>query len=119
MCQEIMAPQVEYGEETLAPTEADETQQQPEKSRCVHVCLHSLERGICSLSEFVFCARARMDAALVFLCVHLPAKDLTFFVFHARHLGLSVSISHRGGMSWKTKLRGLNISSVSTLSRHI
>lgn len=79
MCREIMAPQVEYGEETLAPTEADETQQQPEKSRCVHVCLHSLERGICSLCEFVFCARARMDAALVFLCVHLPAKDLTFF----------------------------------------
>ena len=39
MCQEIIAPQAECGGETLAPTEADETQPLPEKSRCMHACV--------------------------------------------------------------------------------
>ncbi len=51
MCQEIMAPQVEYGEETLAATEADETQQQPEKSRCVRVNLCARTHAIGGLCE--------------------------------------------------------------------
>lgn len=36
VCQEIMAPQVEHDEETLLPSGADETQQQPAES---HLCL--------------------------------------------------------------------------------
>lgn len=51
MCQEIMAPQVECAGETVAPTEADETQQQPEKSRCVHVYL-CVCADACNLCEF-------------------------------------------------------------------
>lgn len=57
MCRKIMASQVEHGEETLAPvTEADETQQQPEKSRCVHVyvcvCTDAGTNVACSMCEF-------------------------------------------------------------------
>lgn len=116
MCQEIMAPQVEHGEEALAPTEADETQQQPEKSRCVHAdpCLRA-DAGrrsdgclrTCSHEPDALCFRCEC----VHECTYPPAKDLTFFVFHVRRLGLGDSISHRGGMSWKTKLRRLNTSS--------
>lgn len=117
MCQEIMAPQVEHGEEeALAPTEADETQQQPEKSRCVHAdpCLCA-DAG--SRSDGCLRTCLHEPDALCFLCecvhecTYPPAKDLTFFVFHVRRLGLGDSILHRGGMSWKTKLRRLNTSS--------
>lgn len=105
MCQEIMAPQVEYGEETLAPTEADETQQRPEKSRCALVYLHSLERGMSTLSEsgWVFCAHAPINACSFFVREHTPACQRSHFV--------SCRSWFQGSVSSKTNLRGLIISS--------
>lgn len=52
-----MAPQVEHGEETLVLSEADETQQQPEKSRCVRVYLYLCTDASIDLNVFV-CAPA-------------------------------------------------------------
>lgn len=117
-----MALQVERGEETLAPTEADETRQQPEKSRCLRVYPRArTRRAICANlncareCSFFLCVCVRVVCA----CAYLPAKDLAFFVFHVRRLSLGDSISHRGGMSWKTKLRRLNISSKYFVSAYL
>lgn len=104
VCQEIMPLLVEHGEETLAQTEADETQQQPEKFRCVH------DTGI-HLNERCLHERLAFVCECVHACSYLPGKYLTFFVFHVRHLGLRDSISHWCGTSRKTKLRGLSICS--------
>ncbi len=70
MCQEIMAPQVEYGEGTPAPTEADETQQQPEKSRCAcRVYPRACMQFVVSESECVFVHALVGMQCLFFVCV--------------------------------------------------
>lgn len=114
MCQEIMAPQVEHIEENtgaLVLTEADETQQQPEKFRCVRVYLYVCTDAGIDLKVCLYMYMHEVNAFCMCLNVHLRnCQRSHFFVFLGRHLGLGDSISHLGGMSWKTKLRGFNIS---------
>lgn len=110
MCQEIMAPQVEYGEETLAPTEADETQQQTREIQ-VLACLSAFAWTWHTLFVWIWmgvlCTRSRKCLLGSRMRAHvcLPKISLCF-------MSVLVSASHiEVACPAKTKLRGLIISS--------